>query len=94
MSQRNAAATKVRRSQDREVEERYYTPGEFAKLCKVSRSNVYMKIDMGEVLGVWVLGRLRVPKDWADEYLDELNRKSREALAAHGVPQKGSRNGW
>ena len=55
------------RTKDRPVDDRYYTPGEFAALCRVSRSNVYMKIDMGEVLGVRVLGRLRIPKAWAHE---------------------------
>jgi hypothetical protein len=94
MSQTKAPEKKAPRTNDRPVDDRYYTSGEFAALCRCSRSNVYMKIAMGEVLGLLVMGRRLIPKKWAHEYLDRLEREQSEEMAVHEMPAKGRGHGW
>ena len=76
------------------MDDRYYTVGEFAALCRVSQGTVYRGIDMGEILGVKLLGRVRIPKVWAHEYLDRIERERAEETAVDVPSGRGSRGGW
>jgi excisionase family DNA binding protein len=67
------------------VKRRYYTPKEYAAMAGVSLSQVYAEISAGKIVGVRPHGALRIPRDWADEFLDRVDAEGRDRVAADEV---------
>ena len=67
------------------VQKRYYTPQEFAKLTRVSLSQVYSKIRSGEILAIRPFGPWRIPCGWVEERLKEAEAQWKEENAVDDV---------
>jgi predicted DNA-binding transcriptional regulator AlpA len=67
------------------VQKRYYTPREFATLTGISLSQVYAKMQTGDIMCVCPFGPRRIPRAWADQYLDEVEKQTREDIDAQRI---------